>query len=135
VTVRRSGYVVLKRRVMRDQLLAVLAQIDPCTVVVEQRHPLEGRDLEVMGGLRRGGIQLLLIALPDGSRTLVPEQWTNWNPNETDCTLASGDEGRERCIAPLADLLHLRTIVDALLDRESTSRPEPVIDEEGQSCN
>jgi hypothetical protein len=78
-----------------------------------------------------GGIQLLLIALPDGSRTLVPEQWTNWNPNETDCTLASGDEGRERCIAPLADLLHLRTIVDALLDRESTSRPEPVIDEEG----
>jgi hypothetical protein len=28
-------------------------------------------------------------------------------------------------------LLHLRTIVDALLDRESTSRPEPVIDEEG----
>ena len=33
--VNRSGYVVLKRRVMRDQLLAVLAQIDPCTVVVE----------------------------------------------------------------------------------------------------
>ena len=45
--------------------------------------------------------------------------------------LASGDEGREPCIAALADLLHLRTIVDALLDRESTSRPEPVIDEEG----
>ena len=33
--VSRSGHVVLKRRVMRDQLLAVLAQIDPCTVVVE----------------------------------------------------------------------------------------------------
>ena len=73
--------------------------------ILRQRHPLEGRDLEVMGGLRRGGVQLLLVALPDGSRTLVPERWTNWNPNETDCTLASGDEGRERCIAPLADLL------------------------------
>ena len=33
--VNRNGHVVLKRRVMRDQLLAVLAQTDPCTVVVE----------------------------------------------------------------------------------------------------
>ena len=30
-----NGHVVLKRRVMRDQLLEVLAQIDRCTVVVE----------------------------------------------------------------------------------------------------
>ena len=33
--VNRNGRVVMKRRVMRDQLLAVLAQIDPCTMVVE----------------------------------------------------------------------------------------------------
>ena len=33
--VNRNGRVVLKRRVMRDQLLAVLAQIERCTVVVE----------------------------------------------------------------------------------------------------
>jgi transposase len=33
--VNQNGRVVLKRRVMRDQLIAVLAQIDPCTVVVE----------------------------------------------------------------------------------------------------
>lgn len=31
----RNGRVVLKRRVMRDQLLQAMAQIDPCTVVVE----------------------------------------------------------------------------------------------------
>ncbi len=30
----RNGRAVLKRRVMRDQLLAVLAQVAPCTVVV-----------------------------------------------------------------------------------------------------
>ena len=30
-----KGCVVLKRRVMRDQLLEVLAQINRCTVVVE----------------------------------------------------------------------------------------------------
>ena len=33
--VNRGGLVVLKRRVMRDQLLEVLAQIEPCTVVIE----------------------------------------------------------------------------------------------------
>lgn len=33
--VNRNGRVVLKRRVMRDQLLQVVSQIDPCTVVVE----------------------------------------------------------------------------------------------------
>jgi transposase len=32
--VNRNGRVVSKRRVMRDQLLAVLAQIDPCTVLL-----------------------------------------------------------------------------------------------------
>ena len=33
--VNRNGRVALKRRVMRDRLLAVLAQIGPCTVVIE----------------------------------------------------------------------------------------------------
>jgi hypothetical protein len=33
--VNRNGRVVLKRRVMRDQLLAVLAQNGSCTVVIE----------------------------------------------------------------------------------------------------
>ena len=33
--VNRNGRVVLRRRVMRDQLLSVLAQVDQCTVVVE----------------------------------------------------------------------------------------------------
>jgi len=33
--VNRAGHVVLKRRVMRDQLIAVLARIKPCTIVVE----------------------------------------------------------------------------------------------------
>jgi hypothetical protein len=103
--------------------------------ILRQFHPLQGRDLEVMGGLRRGGIQLLLIALPDGSRTLVPERWTNWKLNETDCALASGDEGRERCIAPLADLLPPAN------DRGRSPRPRIDIAARashrrgGQSCN
>ena len=33
--VNRAGKPVLQRRVMRDQLLAVVAQIEPCTIAVE----------------------------------------------------------------------------------------------------
>ncbi len=33
--VNRSGRIVMRRRVMRDQLLAVIAQIDPCTIAIE----------------------------------------------------------------------------------------------------
>jgi len=33
--VNRNGACVFKRRVMRDQLLSVIAQIEPCTIVVE----------------------------------------------------------------------------------------------------
>lgn len=33
--VNRSGRTVLKRRVMRDQLLAVIAQTEPCTIAIE----------------------------------------------------------------------------------------------------
>ena len=33
--VNRNGRLVLKRRVMRDQLLHVIAQIEPCTIAIE----------------------------------------------------------------------------------------------------
>ena len=85
-----------------------------------------------MGGLRRRDVQLLLVALPDGSRTLVPAQWTDWKPaNNADGLLTLPEDKRERHIAPLGDLLRLRTILNALLDRESMSQTEPIADEEG----
>ncbi len=33
--VNRNGRAILKRRVMRDQLLEVIAQIESCTIIVE----------------------------------------------------------------------------------------------------
>lgn len=33
--VNRNGRVVLRRRVMRDRLLHVIAQIEPCTIAIE----------------------------------------------------------------------------------------------------
>ena len=41
----------------------------PATVLVTRpRHPLEGRELRVLGGMHRHGRLELLLVLPDGSK-------------------------------------------------------------------
>jgi transposase len=47
--VNRNGRVVLKRRVMRDQLVAVLTQIERCTVVIEACTGAWARKFEALG--------------------------------------------------------------------------------------
>ena len=47
-------------------------------VVTRERHPLAGRELRVLGGMRRHGQLELLLVLPDGSKSLVPAAWTGW---------------------------------------------------------
>ena len=50
----------------------------PGTVVITRpRHPLEGRELRVLGGMRRHGRLELLLVLPDGSKRLIPAEWTS----------------------------------------------------------
>ena len=50
----------------------------PGTVVVTRpRHPLAGRELRVLGGMRRHGRLELLLVLPDGSKRLIPAEWTS----------------------------------------------------------
>ena len=50
----------------------------PATVVITQaRHPLEGRELRVLGWMRRLGRLELLLELPDGSKRLIPAEWTS----------------------------------------------------------
>ena len=44
------------------------------------RHPLQGRSLRVLGGMRRHGAMELLLELPDGSKSLVPASWTDIEP-------------------------------------------------------
>ena len=47
----------------------------PATVVITQaRHPLEGRDLRVLGWMRRLGRLELMLELPDGSKRLIPAE-------------------------------------------------------------
>ena len=50
----------------------------PATVVITQaRHPLEGRDLRVLGWMRRLGRLELMLELPDGSKRLIPAEHTS----------------------------------------------------------
>jgi hypothetical protein len=44
--------------------------------IQRERHPFEGRSLQLMGTVKRRGTLLLLVVLPDGSRSLVPASWT-----------------------------------------------------------
>ena len=61
-----------------------------------------------------GGLQFVLI-LPDGSKSLIPADWTDFN-NTSD-----GSQALE-LVGSLDDLLHLRRLVDALL-RRATDMP------------
>jgi hypothetical protein len=50
----------------------------PQTVtVMRPRHPLQGQALRVLGWMRRHGRLELLLELPDGSKRLIPAEWTD----------------------------------------------------------
>ena len=81
--VNRNGRVILKRRVMRDQLIAVLAQIDPCIVVVEACTGafFWARKFEALGH------QVKLIS-PQYVKPFVRRQKNDGNDAEAICTAA-----------------------------------------------
>ena len=83
-------------------------------VITRKRHPLEGRSLSVITSIRRRGVRLVLAVLPNGTRSLIPAAWTDWNTEPVGSAPTSHiccDLGR------LDDLLHLRRIINALLSR------------------
>lgn len=100
--------------------------------ILRERHPFEGRSLVVMSAIKRRGTLLLLVVLPDGSRSLIPASWTDWAGTVED-DLSSRSEHRVSCLASLADLLHARAIVDALRGRCLIPQQMPAADEE--SCD
>jgi hypothetical protein len=65
--------------------------------------------------MQRKDRTILVLILPDGSKSLMPAEWTDF---------ASGTQSQPTVLAPgaatlgsLEDLLHARAIVDALLSR------------------
>jgi len=78
--------------------------------VVRRRHPFEGKSLSVLRAMHRKGRLLLLLILPDGSKSLIPADWTDLaSPTQTVSAPAT--------LGSLEDLLHARAIADALLNR------------------
>ena len=59
----------------------------------------------MMGAIKRRGVLLLLVVLPDGSRSLIPASWTNWEAAGVAHELsASRCEQRDPCLASLVQL-------------------------------
>ena len=52
-------------------------------VITRPRHPLHGLELRVLGGMRRHGRLELLLVLPDGSKRLIPAEWTSQHADST----------------------------------------------------
>ena len=49
-------------------------------IITRPHHPFQGQSLEVLRHARmRGGLQFVLI-LPDGSKSLIPAEWTDFKP-------------------------------------------------------
>ena len=83
--------------------------------VIRARHPFEGISLDVLRSTRRQGRLQLILILPDGSKSLIPADWTDL------ASAAQPQKGSSAqtaaTLGSLEDLLHARTVVDALLSR------------------
>lgn len=76
--------------------------------VTRGRHPLQGCVLPVLGRMRRHGRLELLLVLPDGSKSLLPAEWTDCG-EAADAGTGEG-EPVAATVGSLADLLHARAV-------------------------
>jgi hypothetical protein len=82
--------------------------------IVREHHPLRGQTLEVYDRMHRNGILLLILVLPDGTRSLIPAAWTDLEPSLSgQCSSVT--------IGSIPDLLHARKVVDSLLRKLDSS--------------
>jgi len=77
--------------------------------VLRARHAWEGRSLELLGWMRRGGRLELIVVLPDGSHLMVPAAWTDLR--------APTGPTEAGTVGSLDDLLAARRILEPLLER------------------
>jgi hypothetical protein len=82
--------------------------------ITRERHAFEGQSLAAISSIGRRGILLVLVALPDGSRSLIPAEWTDWRPEPAGRTSADDVGDGDHDLGRIGDLLHLRKVIDAL---------------------
>jgi hypothetical protein len=104
----------------------------PAEVTVTRRHDaLEGQQLRVLGALRRHGGTELLVVLPDGSKRLIPQAWTDAAAD------AAGSEAAT--LGMVSDLLAACMLVRGLCARsarqqEQAARKSPVKEDNHAAC-
>jgi hypothetical protein len=89
--------------------------------ITRERHAFEGQSLAVISSIRRRGVLFALVVLPDGSRSLIPANWTDWSKEQANRTPADDAGNGSHELGRLGDLLHLRKVIDALHDRHVDS--------------
>jgi hypothetical protein len=82
-------------------------------VITRPRHPLEGQSLRVLGRMRRHGQVELLLVLPDGSKRLIPQAWTD----QAEEAEEAATEGAAT-VGAVVDLLAACALVGELAGRE-----------------
>src|SRR5712664_3745077 len=81
--------------------------------------PSKASRLNVFGAVHRKGQLLLVLVLPDGSKSSVPADWTNLaSPTPTLSAPSAATLGS------LEHLLHARAVLDALLGRLASATGE-----------
>ena len=102
-------------------------------MITRAGHPFEGCALAVIGSICRRGVLFALACLPDGSRALIPAQWTDWDEGYRGSVRACREaDAGSRALGSLGDLLQLRQLVDALHGRSTGIGTAA---EGGASCN
>jgi hypothetical protein len=77
----------------------------------------------VISSIKRRGVLLVLVILPNGSRSLIPAAWTDWHDAEGKTSLSDDDINHTSSLGKLGDLLQLGKVIDALLSRHVESAP------------
>ena len=83
--------------------------------IIRSHHPFEARSLEVLSKIHRNGRLYLVLILPDGSKSVIPVEWTDY-ASVTQPRQAASAQNRA-VLGSIEDLLHARAITDALLNR------------------
>lgn len=101
-------------------------------LVTLPRHPLEGRELEVLGRMRRHGRLELLLAVPGSGKRLIPAEWTSLHGDGT----AQGAGGT---LGSVTDLLAASVLVSAFSargrpEREQAARQSPAKEDNRAAC-
>jgi hypothetical protein len=92
--------------------------------IVRERHAFEGMALEVLAWCRRRGELQLTLVLPDGTRSLVPAAWTDLHTSQ-DRPSSKEQRSQAASLAPRSELLHVRTVINALLQRLEAANTAP----------